>query len=98
MSSGSENNALVEISLALSMAFFSLMVLTMVSMGVGGTGKSQNFAVTTAGLAMLTALAKDSGACCVVFPLKRLFTKLLSFNPGTMPGTRSSNITANSTP
>tara|TARA_B100000315_G_scaffold260857_1_gene326437 strand:- start:9522 stop:10115 length:594 start_codon:yes stop_codon:yes gene_type:complete len=39
MPSGSENNALVEIALALSMAFFSLMVLTMVSMSTGTVGK-----------------------------------------------------------
>ncbi len=35
MSDGQSNNAMTEIALALAMAFFSIMVLTMVSMGVG---------------------------------------------------------------
>ena len=35
MRNGSQNNAMAEISLALAMGFFSIMVLTMVSMGAG---------------------------------------------------------------
>jgi len=38
MRAASQNNAMVEIALALAMGFFSIMVLTMVSMG-GGVGK-----------------------------------------------------------
>lgn len=38
MQTGSETNALAEIALALSMGFFSIMVLTMVTMGAGGAG------------------------------------------------------------
>lgn len=37
MDSSHYGNAMTEIALALAMAFFSLMVLTMVSMGAGGT-------------------------------------------------------------
>ena len=38
----SQNNALVEIALALAMAFFSIMVLAMVSMGVSGKVHNQD--------------------------------------------------------
>lgn len=34
------NNALAEVALALAMGFFSIMVLTMVSMGAGGAGSA----------------------------------------------------------
>ena len=38
----SQNNALVEIALALAMAFFSIMVLAMVSMGVSDNVQNKN--------------------------------------------------------
>ena len=40
MHDGSHNNAMTEIALALAMAFFSIMVLTMVSMGAGHSAPS----------------------------------------------------------
>ena len=40
MHDGSHNNAMTEIALALAMAFFSIMVLTMVSMGAGQSSPS----------------------------------------------------------
>ena len=40
MHEGSHNNAMTEIALALAMAFFSIMVLTMVSMGAGHSASS----------------------------------------------------------
>ena len=40
MTGGSSGNAMTEIALALAMAFFAIMVLTMVSMGAGGSAKS----------------------------------------------------------
>ena len=63
MSPGSENNALVEISLALSMAFFSLMVLTMVSMGATQVQKKTIVTFSTKGLSIKNAdptLAENS--------------------------------------
>ena len=36
---GDSGNAMTEIALALAMAFFAIMILTMVSMGAGGQGK-----------------------------------------------------------
>ena len=63
MSSGSENNALVEIALALSMAFFSLMVLTMVSMGVGKQSQKMASVTTTmGGLSLKHAAPTPKGA------------------------------------
>lgn len=59
MSSGSENNALVEIALALSMAFFSLMVLTMVSMSAGVAQKTPGVVVKMAGLSIKQAAASS---------------------------------------
>ena len=41
MRNASQNNAMAEIALALAMGFFSIMVLTMVSMG-GGAAKAPN--------------------------------------------------------
>ena len=38
MSDGHQTNAMTEIALALAMAFFSIMVLTMISMGAGMNG------------------------------------------------------------
>lgn len=39
-------NAMTEIALALAMGFFSLMVLTMISMGAGGAGDGKKSAAT----------------------------------------------------
>jgi hypothetical protein len=62
MSSGSENNALVEIALALSMAFFSLMVVTMVSMGVGKQNKKMvRVTADTVGLSLKNAVPASKG-------------------------------------
>jgi hypothetical protein len=41
MDDNTQGNAMTEIALALAMSFFSLMVLTMVSMGAGGGGAQQ---------------------------------------------------------
>lgn len=53
MTDGSQNNAMTEIALALAMGFFSIMVLTMVSMGVEAKGDPK--AVDTALLAPATS-------------------------------------------
>lgn len=59
MEGTSSGNAMTEIALALAMAFFSIMVLTMISMGV-----SENKAPSAAGV-MLAPAADDAKAAAV---------------------------------
>ena len=57
MEDSHQGNAMTEIALALAMGFFSLMVLTMISMGAG---KSDNPAVAAAMLAPSTPAAAEA--------------------------------------
>lgn len=51
----SQNNAMSEIALALAMAFFSIMVLTMVSMGAGKTSSAQSHATSDDGVQIMAS-------------------------------------------
>ncbi len=63
MSGGAQENAMTEIALAMAMGFFSVMVLTAMSMGVSapaGKSASQSLAQSPA-QAMISAAIADSG-------------------------------------
>ena len=62
MHDSSQGNAMTEIALALAMAFFSIMVLTMVSMGAG-TGER-----ISAVAALLAPAAGDGGRAGIIKP------------------------------
>ncbi len=61
---GGHDNAMTEIALALAMGFFSVMVLTMVSMGAGGPGEPANASVA----ARLAPAADDAPEAATVRP------------------------------
>jgi len=61
MHDASQNNAMAEIALALATAFFSIMVLTMVSMGAGFASSTQ-VSVDAGGLALRAPVESDRGA------------------------------------
>ena len=60
MTSGSSGNVMTEVALALAMAFFSLMVLTMVSMGTPQANPSQKTESATTQPKMKVAMASDA--------------------------------------
>lgn len=60
MQLGSQNNAMAEIALALAMGFFSIMVLTMVSMGSGFATKPQETTVSTDQLTVKSSQAPEN--------------------------------------
>lgn len=101
MSGGAQENAMTEIALAMAMGFFSVMVLTAMSMGVtvpAGKAQSQSAART-----MISAAIADSGAApasgtvdkltkqdvLVVFDGNRFFGRDLEpFNLAAIDGTK----------
>lgn len=62
MASSDSGNAMTEIALALAMAFFAIMILTMVSMGAGGQGHRVATAQTAASPEQMQLLpSSDAG-------------------------------------
>jgi len=73
MSGGAQENAMTEIALAMAMGFFSVMVLTAMSMGVGPpAGKAQNQAPAQA---IVSAAIADSGPATASAPIDKLTEK-----------------------
>lgn len=71
MSGGAQENAMTEIALAMAMGFFSVMVLTAMSMGVSAPGaKSPSLSQ-----AMISATVADSGSAPAAGPVDRLSKK-----------------------
>ena len=60
MQNGFQSNAMAEIALALAMAFFSIMVLTMVSMGSGFVDTERQVKIRPEGLAILPSSASNA--------------------------------------
>jgi hypothetical protein len=86
MQSSHQESAMTEISLALAMAFFSIMVLTMVSMGVGDSKARQVIAGEfSSGTKQPSSSAKteiQSEDLLVIFHNKRFFNRQLkTLNP-----------------
>ncbi|MFT5487150.1 MAG: hypothetical protein ACI9JL_002651 [Paracoccaceae bacterium] len=84
-----QENAMTEIALALAMGFFSLMVLTLISMGAGQSGKSApqvlTLAPTTDQSRMATAAPAPGNDLIFIFDGKRfLDTELRPVDPQTV--------------
>ena len=92
---GSQNNAMAECALALAMAFFSIMVLTMVSMGAGveadrtgtpPTGERISIRPSTPSVAPPADRKAGNQGMIVIHYRGRLYdTRLAPLAPGTIP-------------